>query len=192
MSRWSALRVTRFLRGGLVPALLVLALPPAVARAIAAPAAPAAEVRPDFSGVWKLNIEASDDPREKMREAMRRRRGGYGGGRGGLGLPGGVPGGPAGGGIGGSPGGGGGGWGRHRGASSPNGPGDAGSQPSKESLRLLNEELAEIAIVHQDPQLTVRYADKRQEVLWTDDREPPLPDPESALPLAALLEPRAK
>jgi hypothetical protein len=199
MNRTRTLHVSRLLRGGLVPALLVFALPPAAARArIGAPAANSSPTaaRPDFSGVWKLNVEASDDPREKMHEAMRSRRGGFGGrGGGGTGMPTGGPGGPVGSGMGGPAGGGGGGMGRHRGgggAGGPGGPGDDDRRPSAENFHQIGEELAEIAIVHRDPQLTIRYADGRQEVLWTDDREPPPPDPDSALPLAAPLDPRAK
>ena len=203
MNRTRTPGVLRCLRGGLLPALLVFALPPAAARATAAnaanPSSPAV-VRPDFSGVWKLNVEASDDPREKMHEAMRSRRGGFGGPGGGGGMPTGGPGGPVGGGMGGPAGGGGGGMGgggrgRHRGgggAGGFGGPGVDDRQPSAENFHQIGEEVAEIAIVHRDPQLTIRYADGRQVVLWTDDRVPPPPDPESELPLAAPLDPRAR
>ena len=65
--------------------------------------------RPNLTGTWSFNRDASDDLREKMREARQgRRRGGGGGGRGGR-SGGGMPGGRGGGVPGGGGGGGGGG-----------------------------------------------------------------------------------
>lgn len=40
------------------------------------------QTRPDFSGLWSLNAQASDDPQEKVREAMKAMKQAKGGGRG--------------------------------------------------------------------------------------------------------------
>lgn len=48
--------------------------------------------RPNLSGVWRLDVDASDDPQKKMREATGSARGMGGGGRGGRGRRGGMPG----------------------------------------------------------------------------------------------------
>jgi hypothetical protein len=169
----------------LAPALFLLLLAPAAP--IAAGAAPSE--RPNFSGAWKLNVDASDNPREKMHEAMHGRGGPGGGfgGRGGYGRGGG----------GGGPGGGGGGMGGPGGSRGRGGYGrgggdaDGGGRPSEDTLHALDEELAHLTIVHVDPQLTIRYGDGRERVLWTDGRDPGPPDPSVELPVAAPLLARA-
>ena len=80
---------------------------------------------------------------------------------------------------------GGGGWG-----GGPGG-GGGGGRPSEDTLHALDEELAHLTIVHADPQLTIRYRDGRERVLWTDGRDPGPPDPNVELPVAAPLEARA-
>ena len=125
------------------------------------------EKRPDFTGTWQLNEELSEDPREKMREAMSQSRGsrGGGGGRGGGGRGGGGFGGP-GGGFGGPGGGGPGGGGGQTRGEAPGGD----RESRQEAMRTLQEAFAILEIAHQEPLFRVRYADEREDVLYTDGR----------------------
>jgi hypothetical protein len=112
-----------------------------------------ANEKPDFTGTWQLNEEASDDLRKKLLEARRGRGGGSGGPRGG-GVLGGPPGGR--GGTGGPPGGFG-GRGEGRGEMGP---------------PLFMRETAErFVISHNDPEITISYEDGRSLVLFTDGRK---------------------
>jgi hypothetical protein len=111
------------------------------------PAPPRAAERPDLDGVWTLNEELSEDPREKMHEAMRSGRG-KGGGRGGPG-----------GGMGRGGGGGGGGRG---------GMGD----PEQMRRRMEDRERAarRLEIRGADPGIVIRYADGSERTLFPDGK----------------------
>jgi hypothetical protein len=108
-----------------------------------AAAAPAAAPG-DLSGTWKLNRDASDDPRKKMQEAQE--QGDGSGGRGSSGWSGGRHGGHRGGG--GAP-------------SDDGGPPPSDTAAAKETLR----------IEHQDPRLAITDATGRQLVVYTDGRK---------------------
>jgi hypothetical protein len=114
-----------------------------------------ANARPDFSGIWKLNTDLSEDPREKMQEARGSsggRSGGSFGGRGGMG--------------GGGRGGMGGGGGRRGG-------GDSGDKSGDGAMRL-GETLAAqkvLTISHKDPELVIRDLNGRSRTLFTDARK---------------------
>ena len=106
-----------------------------------------ANARPDFSGIWKLNTDLSEDPREKMQEARGSsggRSGGSFGGRGGMG----------------------GGGGRRGG-------GDSGDKGGDGAMRL-GETLAAqkvLTISHKDPELVIRDLNGRSRTLFTDARK---------------------
>jgi hypothetical protein len=127
--------------------------------ALAAGAADSAG-QPDFSGSWRINQFMSEDPMEKMRESMQERMrsagmGSKGGGMGGMG------------------GGSGGGMGRGGGMGSKGG--GMGGRPDPEAMqqriRDLNLSADHIEIMHEEPLLTIRYADGRERRLYTDGRE---------------------
>jgi hypothetical protein len=103
----------------------------------------------DLSGTWKLNRDASDDPRKKMEEA-RDQSGGSGGGSGGGG---------GGSGMGGHHGG-------HRGGGRSGGDGSqsggAFEPPSG---------VDELHIEHRDPKLVITDGAGREHVLYTDGRK---------------------
>jgi hypothetical protein len=107
----------------------------------------AAQSRPDFTGLWSLNPDVSDNPRERLKEAMqagRQRNGGghgMGGGYGGRGRGGGT----------------GGGMGRGMGGGrqgSPDRMGGRGMQSSGESLSLIIA-AEQIDIRHEEPMLLI-------------------------------------
>ncbi|GAB4246859.1 MAG: hypothetical protein Kow00109_22970 [Acidobacteriota bacterium] len=133
------------------------------------PAAEKKEARkPDFSGVWRLDWEASKFYRPSFREGPRGGGGDFGGG--GMGGPGGMGGGMGGPGMGG-PGMGGGGMGR-------GGMGGGGQQPSgrEQNLRMLP--VAETLVIqHRDPefrmQVPMRMGPQTQmvEIVYTTDGE---------------------
>jgi hypothetical protein len=116
------------------------------ALAVSANPAEAASERekPDFSGIWQLNQDDSDDPREKLQE-MRSRRGGPGSG--GPGMPGPGMGRPGMGGPG----------------TGPSGEGSGGPRMMRGLERL--------EIQHQDPKLLIIYADDRDRTIYTDGRK---------------------
>jgi hypothetical protein len=105
--------------------------------------------KPDLSGHWLLNAEASDDPLERAREAMQARRQAKGGGRGmgggGMGRGGGMGGGQAG-----------------RG-------GTEGGLPSGELAGLLAP-AQELHITHVEPRLLIADERDQRQRLYTDFR----------------------
>lgn len=124
---------------------------PAVAEAgghAPVPAERPSHARPDFSGHWKLDAKASDDPLEKAREATQAARQASGGGRG-MGRGGGM-----------------GGKRQGRGASAGM---DGGGLPSGELAALLAP-LAELHITQQDPMLLIADENDRHQRLYTDFR----------------------
>ncbi len=122
------------------------------------PAVPRAEpqFRPDFSGHWTLNAEASDDPREKMKEAMQAMKQAKGGGRG------------MGGGSGGQGRGGGKGGGR-QGRGSSGGMGGRSEMPSGE-LSALIATTEKLNITHEDPMLLIADENDQRQRIFTDFR----------------------
>jgi hypothetical protein len=118
--------------------------------------------QPALNGIWKLNRDESDDPREKLRSAMQDRdqNGGMGrhGGMGGGGVTMGVPG------IGGMgrPGGPGGGQGR--------GPG-AGSEEQRGRLRDIVEAPDQLKIAQKGPETDMTDTEGRVRSLFTDGRK---------------------
>lgn len=115
---------------------------------------PAGHARPDFSGDWQLNTQASDDPRAKLREAMQAARQATGGERGmggGMGRGGGGKGRGGMGGMGGA-----GGMGGKRGAS-----GEFSGQ-----LAVAQK----LHISHEDPALLIVDENERPQRLYTDFR----------------------
>ncbi len=96
----------------------------------------------DLSGSWKLNCEASDDPRKRMEE-MQAQGGGSGGGSGG-------------------------GTGRHGGHRGSGPPPQDGSSSSVASDR--SAVWQTLQIEHADPQLTIRDGAGREHILFTDGR----------------------
>jgi hypothetical protein len=106
--------------------------------------------RPDFSGVWQLNEELSENPSDDISMGG----GGKGGGRSGGGGRGG----------GGDRGGGGMGGGRAGGS-------QGGQDDMRQHMQSLQEGVRLLDINHQDPELTILYADDRERFLYTDGRE---------------------
>lgn len=105
---------------------------------------------PDLGGVWTLNEELSENPREKIFEMMKSRGGGGGGGKGGGGMGGG---GRGGGGMGGS----------------------GGDMPDPEEMRRRIQELGDsvrtVEIIQEGPWITMRYADGRERKLQADGKK---------------------
>src|SRR5579862_862601 len=127
----------------------------------AAPAAPAANVPriKDLAGVWKLNLDESDDPAKKLQQASAS-NGGYGGlRRGGGGMGGGWPGG---GGVG-FPGGGGG-----RGSYWGQG---GESESDRQKMHLFVEPARELTIVQKEPEIDINGDDVNKIAAYTDGRK---------------------
>ncbi len=99
----------------------------------------------DFSGTWQLNEDLSEDPRSKMGERMGRGGGGMGRGGGGMGR-------------------GGGGMGRGGG-----GMGDP--EPMRDRMRRMEQGSETVTILHVEPQMTIRTADGRERLIYTDGRK---------------------
>lgn len=116
--------------------------------------APASPPRPDFSGDWILNAQASDDPREKAREAMQASRRVRPGGRG---MGGGPEGMTRGGGMGGGRQGRGGGM-------------SGGGSLSTGELSTLLPPAQELHVSHQEPMLLIADENDRCQRLFTDFR----------------------
>lgn len=118
----------------------------------------AAQSRPDFTGIWSLNPDVSDNPRERLKEAMQARRQSNGGGHG------------TGGGYGGR--GRGGGMGRGMGGGrqgSPDRMGGRGMKSSGESLSLIIA-AEQIDIRHEEPMLLITDENNQRRRLFTDFR----------------------
>ena len=98
----------------------------------------------DFSGNWQLNEDLSEDPRSEMRERMEARGGGMGRGGGGMGP-------------------GGGGMGRGGGMGDP--------EAMRDRMRRMEQGSKTLTILHVEPELTVRTADDRERVIYTDGRK---------------------
>jgi len=105
----------------------------------------------DLTGTWKLNKDASDDPKKKIEDAQGDEGGGSGGGGGG-----------GGGGWGGGHHGGGGWGGGHRGGGSRSG--SSGPFQSPTGLETLQ-------IEHKDPRLVITDAEGKEHDLYTDGRK---------------------
>lgn len=117
-------------------------------------------MRPDLSGGWTLNTDASDDPREKAREAMqalRQPRDGDSGGM--MGRGGGKGGGTGRGGMG----------GRGQGRGGMDGMHESGSLSSNE-LSVLLVPAQELHIKHQEPLLQITDENDQRERIFTDFR----------------------
>jgi hypothetical protein len=118
--------------------------------------APASPSRPDFSGLWFLNAQASDDPRDKAqaaRQAIKQAKGsgqGMGDGSGGRGRGGGMGGGR-----------------QSRGSSV--GMGGRSEMPSREISALIAT-AEKLDISHQDPMLLVIDENDQRQRLFTDFR----------------------
>lgn len=117
----------------------------------------AAQSRPDFTGLWSLNPDVSDNPRERLKEAMQARRQSKGGGMGGGMGHGGGMGGGMGRGMGG---------GRHGSSESMGG---RGMQSSAESLSLIIA-AEQIDIRHEEPMLLITDENDQRQRLFTDLR----------------------
>jgi hypothetical protein len=118
--------------------------------------AAAAQSRPDFSGLWALNAQASDDPLENLKAAMQTRLPSKSGGRG------------MGGGSGGQGRGGGMGGGRH-GRGSTDGIAGRGEMPSREMSALIAA-TGSLDITHADPMLLIVDENQQRQRLFTDFR----------------------
>lgn len=118
--------------------------------------AAAAQSRPDFSGLWALNAQASDDPLEKLKTAMQTMQPAKGSGRG------------MGGGSGGQGRGGGMGGGRH-GRGSTEGIAGRGEMPSWEMSALIAA-TGSLDITHADPMLLIVDENQQRQRLFTDFR----------------------
>lgn len=116
---------------------------------------PGGQTRPDFSGDWKLNAKASDDPREKMREAMQASHQGASGG-GGMGRGGGGM------------GRGGGGKGRGGGMGDMGSMGRMSGSAAEFSAQLIPAQA--LRITHEDPMLVIADENERSQRLYTDFR----------------------
>jgi len=111
--------------------------------------------RPDFTGIWSLNPDVSDNPRERLKEAMQARRRSKGGGHGMGGSMG------RGGGMGRGMGGG--------GRKSPDRMGGRGMQPSADSLSLISAD-EQIDILHEEPMLLITDENDQRQRFFTDLR----------------------
>ena len=118
--------------------------------------AAAAQSRPDFSGLWVLNAQASDNPLEKLKAAMQTMQPAKGGGRG------------MGGGSGGQGRGSGMGGGRH-GRGSTEGIVGRGEMPSREMSALIAA-TGSLDITHADPMLLIVDENQQRQRLFTDFR----------------------
>ena len=133
--------------------------PSAVPAVKAAPAANVPRIK-DLAGVWKLNLDESDDPQKKLQQASSS-SGGYGGPRrGGGGMGGGWPGG--GGGVG-FPGGGGGrgGYGGQGGE----------SDSDRQKMQIFVEPARELTIVQREPEIDISGDDANKTAAYTDGRK---------------------
>ena len=140
--------------------------------------------RPDFTGVWELNAELSDDPREVMAERMENARrgrspgdagrGGFGGGGGGGGASGGGAGGAGGGGASGG-GGGGFGAGARGGGGGGGGAGGFGggfgaSRGLMGLMQSMSQGIERLTISHEDPEMEIEDANGNGRLIFTDGR----------------------
>lgn len=141
----------------------MLAGPPTLAATLlvsllAAPPAASSAERPNLSGVWEMDVELSEDPREKleeMRESRRGATGGSGGMRGGGGMRRHGAGGGVGGGMGGDM--------RARGEELR-----ARMETLVTQLREMKEGGRHMMIDHDDPNLRITYGDGRERMLEID------------------------
>jgi hypothetical protein len=131
------------MKQGLVPLGIVVGIVTMLSLPLAAGKEP-----PDLGGTWTLNERLSEDPREKMREAR---------------------GGPSGGGMGG---------GRGRGGGMGGGMGGGREMPEGMDPEAMKRRMQEAArasrtlmIAHEEPRLTIRFADGRERTLYTDGRK---------------------
>ena len=115
-----------------------------------------AQSRPDFSGLWSIDADASDDPQKKLKEAMKAMKQAGGGGHGKQGNSGGQR---RGGGNGGG----------RQGHGSAGGMGGGSEMPSGELSALLSaSETLEIS--HVDPALLIVGGNQQSQRLFTDFR----------------------
>lgn len=108
------------------------------------------QTRPDFSGDWILNADASDDLLEKAKEAMQASRQARGGGSGGMGRGGGMGGG-------------------HQGRGGMGGMSGGGGLSSSELSALLAP-AQELHITHHDPMLLIADENEQRQRIFTDFR----------------------
>jgi len=118
----------------------------------------APQSRPYFTGLWSLNVDASDNPRERLEEAMQARRQSKGSGHG---MGNGSGGRGRGGGMGGGMGGG--------GRKSPDRMGGRGMQSSADLLSLISAD-EQIDIRHEKPMLLITNENDQRQRLFTDFR----------------------
>jgi hypothetical protein len=104
---------------------------------------PAAAAKPDFSGIWKLDPEESDDPLQLMRDRLDKRP------RIDSGV---LPGDPT------QP--------PIRRPTAPR------RDPGNRGLREPDEGVERLDIVHADPRISIRFADGQERVFFTDNRAP--------------------
>jgi hypothetical protein len=111
-----------------------------------------------LAGRWRLNLDESDDPGEKLQQARGSNGAGQGGGRrGGGGMGGGWPGG---GGMGGRGGVGGGG-----------GMGGGESDSDRQKMQLFLQPANQLTIAQKEPEIDVADDDDRKYALYTDNRK---------------------
>lgn len=137
----------------------MLASPPTLAATLlvsllAAPPAASSAERPDLSGVWEMDVELSEDPREKLEE-MRDSRHGAMGGSGGMRGGGGMRRRGVGGGMGGEM--------RARGEESR-----ARMETLVTQLQEMKEGARHMMIDHADSELRITYGDGRERMLEID------------------------
>ena len=134
--------------------------PSAASPAKAAPAATVPRIK-DLAGVWKLNLDESDDPQKKLQQASGS-NGSYGGqrrGGGGGGMGGGWPGG--GGGVG-FPGGGGG-----RGGYGGQGESDS----DRQKMQIFAHPAQQLTIIQKEPEIDISDDIDRKLAAYTDGRK---------------------
>ena len=133
--------------------------PSAVPAAKGAPEANVPRVK-NLAGIWKLNLDESDDPAKKLQQASTS-NGGYGGPRrSGGGMGGGWPGG---GGVG-FPGGGGGGRGGYGGQGGE-------SESDRQKMHIFVEPARELSIVQKEPEIDISGDDANKIAAYTDGRK---------------------
>lgn len=133
--------------------------PSAVPAAKGAPEANVPRIK-NLAGIWKLNLDESDDPAKKLQQASTS-NGGYGGPRrGGGGMGGGWPGG---GGVG-FPGGGSGGRGGYGGRGGE-------SESDRQKMHIFVEPARELSIVQKEPEIDISGDDANKIAAYTDGRK---------------------
>ncbi len=130
--------------------------PDTLASASQAVAPASAQSRPDFSGLWSIDADASDDPQKKIKQAMQAMKQAGGGERGMRGDSGGQT----------RAGGKGGG---HQGRGSAGGMGGCCGMPSGEIAALLSAPET-LEITHDDPALLIVGGNHQRQRLFTDFR----------------------